>query len=95
VKHSRSEGCFVFRDQEQANGPTVVAFFPANTMYFGPTDQRAMLNIRVEGMDLLLDELATNSATVDPHREAHDYGNFAWIIDPEGNRVELRELPKK
>ena len=30
---------------------------------------------------------------IDPHRENYDYGRFAWIMDPEGNRVELWEPP--
>lgn len=28
---------------------------------------------------------------IDPRREDHEYGRFAWIKDPEGNRVELRQ----
>lgn len=28
---------------------------------------------------------------IDPHREDHEFGRFAWIQDPEGNRVELWE----
>jgi predicted enzyme related to lactoylglutathione lyase len=31
---------------------------------------------------------------IDPKREDYDYGRFAWIRDPEGNRVELREPAK-
>jgi predicted enzyme related to lactoylglutathione lyase len=30
---------------------------------------------------------------LDPHREDYEYGRFAWIMDPEGNRVELWEPP--
>jgi len=26
---------------------------------------------------------------IDPKRDDHEYGRFAWIWDPEGNRVEL------
>jgi predicted enzyme related to lactoylglutathione lyase len=28
---------------------------------------------------------------IDPHRQDYDYGRFAWILDPEGNRIELWE----
>jgi hypothetical protein len=31
---------------------------------------------------------------IDPHREDYDYARFAWIMDPEGNRIELWEPPK-
>jgi predicted enzyme related to lactoylglutathione lyase len=32
---------------------------------------------------------------VDPKREDHEYGRFAWITDPEGNKIELWEPPKE
>ena len=31
---------------------------------------------------------------IDPHREDYDYGRFAWIYDPEGNKIELWEPPE-
>ena len=34
-------------------------------------------------------QLAAAGVTIDPHREDHNYGRFAWITDPEGNRLEL------
>jgi predicted enzyme related to lactoylglutathione lyase len=35
---------------------------------------------------------ATSAALV-PHREEYEYGKFAWIVDPDGNRIELWEPP--
>ena len=32
--------------------------------------------------------------TIDPNREDSKEGRFAWIIDPEGNRIELWEPPR-
>jgi predicted enzyme related to lactoylglutathione lyase len=48
----------------------------------------------VEDLDSLLEELKEEGVSVDPHREDYDYGRFAWITDPEGNRIELWE-PRK
>ena len=42
----------------------------------------------------LLAALREEGVEVDPKREDYDYGRFAWIMDPEGNRIELREPPK-
>jgi len=64
------------------------AFFSETSTYF-PTTQPAMINLQVDDLDKLLDKLAAEGVQVDPKRENADYGKFAWITDPEGNRVEL------
>jgi catechol 2,3-dioxygenase-like lactoylglutathione lyase family enzyme len=80
-------------DGEPSFGMTVFAHFPADTFYFGSGPQQAMINFRVDKLDALLTELAAAGVTIDPKREDYPYGRFAWIEDPEGNRVELWELP--
>ena len=86
------DGAFAFFSE----GPremTVFSFFPRNTEYFGSSGQQAMLNLRVDDMDAVLEKLRTSGATIDPKREDHEYGRFAWFSDPEGNRVELWQPP--
>jgi len=76
-------------------GTTAWATFAEDTTYFGPGKQAFMLNYRVDDLDTLLAELTAAGVTVDPHREAYGYGLFAWIVDCDGNRVELwQPLPK-
>jgi predicted enzyme related to lactoylglutathione lyase len=74
-------------------GMTTWSLFPEDTKYFGPGNekgpQQAMINYRVDDLDALLTQLAAADVTIDPKREDADYGRFAWIVDPEGNRVEL------
>jgi hypothetical protein len=36
----------------------------------------------------LLEELKKAGVEIDPHREDYDYGRFAWIMDPDGHRIE-------
>jgi predicted enzyme related to lactoylglutathione lyase len=43
----------------------------------------------VDDLDGLLAQLAAAGVKIYPNREDHGYGRFAWIWDPEGNRVEL------
>lgn len=78
----------VFEGPESA-GTTVFAHFPENADNFGHAAQRAMINFRVDDLDELLKQLATAEVRIDPKRDEADYGKFAWIWDPEGNRVEL------
>jgi len=88
---------FHWRDAEDPSqkGQTLVAIFPRDTAYFGPGSSTFMMNYRVENLDALLEALSKEGVEIDPHRENHEFGRFAWIIDPEGNRIELWEPPKE
>jgi predicted enzyme related to lactoylglutathione lyase len=81
---------FLWTDEVPATtGMTVWSLFPADSSYFGAGLQTAMVNYRVDDLDALLDQLRAADVVIDPKREDYDYGRFAWITDPEGNRVEL------
>ncbi len=88
---------FPWRRPEDPSSETVTtwAIFPSDTKYFGPSQASCMLNYQVEDMDALLEALRAEGVTIDPKREDYDFGRFAWIVDPEGNRIELWEPPKK
>lgn len=75
---------------QQEEGPTVFAPFKEDTTYFD-TQQQFMMNFRVEGLNALLDELKANGVRIDNNRMEESYGKFAWIYDPEGNKIELWE----
>jgi predicted enzyme related to lactoylglutathione lyase len=81
-------GSLVFEGPE-STGMTVFAHFPQETAYFGDGPQSFMVNFRVDDLDQLLADLAAAGVRIDEHREELSYGRFAWIWDPEGNRVEL------
>ena len=81
---------FPWSDEVPAGtGQTSWCLFPADTKYFGEGQQQAMINYRVDDLDALIEKLAAAGVTIDPKRENADYGRFAWITDPEGNRLEL------
>jgi predicted enzyme related to lactoylglutathione lyase len=82
-------------DDAKKKGMTVWSIFPHHTKYFDPSQSRFMINYRVDDLDALLKALKEEGVTVDPHREDYEYGRFAWIMDPDGNRVELWESPKQ
>lgn len=81
---------FAWADEVPAGtGMTVWNLFPEDTEYFGAGAQQAMVNYRVDDLDGLLRKLVAAGAAVDPKREEYSYGRFAWVTDPEGNRLEL------
>lgn len=67
--------------------------FEANTEYFAPSDKPFMINFRVDDLDALLSELRREGVTVDEKTDQSELGKFGWIMDPEGNRIELWEPP--
>jgi len=83
------EGGSLAFDGPGSMGMTVFAHFPLDTSYFGEGAQQAMVNFRVDDLDALLTQLAAAQVHIDPMRDDLPYGRFAWIWDPEGNRVEL------
>ena len=77
-------------DRPESVGRTIWSLFPADTDYFGPTRPAFMINYRVANLERILEQLRQNGVTVEKV-EDYDYGRFAWVTDPEGNRVELWE----
>jgi predicted enzyme related to lactoylglutathione lyase len=82
---------FMWTDEEpKGTGMTTWSAFPDNTSYFGKGSRQAvMINYRVDDLEALLKKLEAAKVTIDPKRESASYGHFAWITDPEGNRIEL------
>ena len=80
---------FKWRDAENPDrqGSTVWALFPTDTKYLG--DGPVMINYRVDDLDAVLAALESEGVWIDPERGDYEYGRFAWIKDPEGNRIEL------
>ncbi len=75
---------------DSADGFSLLSPFKAETDYFAPSDLPFMINLRVDDLDALLVELKAKG--VEPIGvEVEDYGKFAWIIDPDGVKIELWE----
>lgn len=91
-----SGAMFHWRDaaDPEKTGMTVWSIFPQDTQYFGSGESPFMMNYRVENLDELLKALRDEGVTI-AKSEEHEYGKFAWVIDPEGNRIELWEAPKE
>ena len=73
-------------------GPVVFAPFKADSDYFA-ADKRWMLNLRVDGLDALLDKLRDAGIAIETRAEWDEMGigRFARLHDPDGNPIELWE----
>lgn len=70
---------------------TVWSPFKQDTTYFNPSEKAFMLNYRVENLVALLKVLKEEGVQIIGEIEEYPYGKFGWIIDPEGNKIELWE----
>ncbi len=82
------------KDAPKKTGATVWSLFPKDTRYFAPSKSPFMVNYRVNDLKKLLQALRKEGVKVAKKMESSEYGRFAWISDPEGNRIELWEPPK-
>ena len=77
------------KDNPEKDHVTVWTVFPENTKYFEPSQAAFMVNYIVDDLDALLERLQKEGVKIDPKRQNEDYGRFAWIYDPDGNKIEL------
>ena len=78
-------------DQPERVGTTIWSPFKADTTHFQPSDNTFMVNYRVGNLEELLAALKTEGIEQVGEMQAHEYGKFAWILDPDGNKIELWE----
>lgn len=85
-------GCtFWWKDDNGNKCSTQWSPMNEDTEYFKPSDKQFMMNFRVDNLVDLLKTLKAEGVTVVGEIEEYDYGKFGWILDPEGNKLELWE----
>jgi len=93
-----ADGSVVFKwrhlEDKEHVGYTVWGPFSHDTQYFGPGPSPYMINFRVDDLDGMLKKLRHAGIQVEKEIEESEYGRFGWIVDPDGNRVELWEPPE-
>ncbi len=94
-KHLGVEPIFKWLEVENPTAATpaqtIWSPFKKDTTYFAPSEKSFMLNYRVENLTELLTLLKEEGINQVGEMETHSYGKFAWILDPEGNKIELWE----
>ena len=78
---------------ENPSGMTLWTPFAADTDHFEPSAASFMLNFRVADLDVLLAALRAEGCRVLDRVDDSEYGKFGWVIDPDGNKVELWQPP--
>ncbi|MEL7448028.1 MAG: VOC family protein [Pseudomonadota bacterium] len=78
-------------DKADDGGLTVWNVAAKDSEWFSPSKSSLMINYRVDNLAELLDQLRADGIDIVGGPESHENGSFAWIMDPEGNKIELWE----
>jgi len=76
---------------EPSDGVTAWSIFPETSKHFAPSTAPFMINYRVTDLPALLESLRAAGCAVDDRMDSSEEGRFGWVMDPEGNRIELWE----
>ncbi len=77
------------RADNGADACTVWSPFAASTKYFEPSQKQFMVNLRVDDLDAVLTALRAEGCKVLDRAEDSEQGRFGYVLDPEGNLIEL------
>jgi len=78
-------------DRAEDGGLTVWHLADSDSQWFSPSSSSFMINYRVDNLGEMLAQLLADGVEVFSGPESHENGKFAWIMDPDGNKVELWE----
>jgi predicted enzyme related to lactoylglutathione lyase len=78
-------------DKVVDGGLTVWSTADHDTKWFSPSESSFMINYRVDNLDELLASLKQNGVEIQKGPDSEVNGKFAWIMDPDGNKLELWE----
>lgn len=76
-------------DKAADGGLTVWCVADADSQWFSPSTASMMVNYRVDDLDGMLAQLRAAGVEAVAGPESHENGKFAWIMDPDGNKLEL------
>ena len=75
------------------NGSTAWSISPEASACFAPSKASFMVNYVVEDLHSVLEALRAEGCEVDSNVDESEFGKFGWVMDPEGNRIELWQPP--
>lgn len=78
-------------DTAEDNGMTVWRAADSTSEWFSPSKSSFMINYRVDDLEVMVNDLTAAGIAIIQGPEYHENGVFAWLLDPDGNKIELWE----
>ena len=71
--------------------PPVVVWspFPTSTDYMAPSTREFMINFAIDDLDAFVAKLTAKGVKILKRDDSDPNGRFAWILDPDGTKIEL------
>lgn len=93
MRDGREFSVFEWRERNDSSrvGTTAWSLFRSDSKYFAPSQATFMVNYRVRDIDRMLAQLRALGVDVESKVSSDFNGKFAWVVDPEGNKIELWE----
>ena len=79
---------FRWADESGEDPFSLLSPFKESTDYMAPSAAAFMINLRVDDLDSIIADLEAKGIEI-LGRQDEDYGNFAWILDCDGIKIEL------
>ena len=76
----------------QEGGPTEISAYSPNDSYLGKFGKSWVINFRVKNLDAMIEQLNSAGIEVELDPEVYPNGRFAFLVDPEGNPIQLWEV---
>ncbi len=87
----RDETAFILKGSGPGPGYQVLGYFDGDDDYFAPSDENFMLNLSVDDLEGFVSDLRGRGVDIIGGISCFDQGKFAWILDPDGRKIELWE----
>lgn len=73
------------------SAPPVVTWSPfkQTSDYFAPSTREVMINFTVDDLDAVVARVQAHGVAILKRDDSDPHGRFAWIMDPEGTKIEL------
>lgn len=78
-------------DKADDKGLTVWRVAEKDSDWFSPSSSSFMINYRIDDMDAMIEQLSKAGVDIVSGPESHENGKFVWLMDPDGNKIELWE----
>ncbi len=89
-------GGAIFRYDATGHPPVAVwNAFPEGDSYLAPSQREFMLDFAVDDLDAFLTRLKAKGVTILKRDDSDPNGKFAWILDPDGTKIELQQPTKR
>lgn len=87
-------GVIFRRDATKAPSPVTWNTFKGGETYLAPSRRDFMLNFTVDDLDSFVARLTAHHVTILKRDDSDPNGKFAWILDPDGTKIELWQPTK-